>query len=78
MTKISRRYYTLVFSTIVAILMSLFMSFVLTAINIGFPSHFFVAWLASLGLGFAVALPVSLLVIPLVSKFIEPWFRQDS
>ena len=55
--------------------MSLFMSFVLTAINIGFPSYFIVAWLTSFGIGFAVALPVSLLVIPLVQRLIEPWFR---
>ncbi len=78
MKKISRRYFNLIFSTLVAVLMSLFMSFVLTAINIGFPSYFILAWLKSLGIGFAVALPVSLLVIPLVKRFIDPWFRQDS
>ncbi len=77
MKKISRKYFNLIFSTLVAVLMSLFMSFVLTAINIGFPSFFIGAWLTSLGIGFAVALPVSLIVIPLVHRLIEPWFRQE-
>ena len=77
MQKISRKYFNLIFSTLVSFLMTLFMSFVLTSINIGFPSYFIVAWLKSLGIGFAVALPVSIFVIPLVRKTIEPWFRSD-
>ncbi len=76
MKKISRKYYNFVFSTLIAFLMSLFMSFVLTAVNIGFRSYFMVAWLRSFGLGFVVALPTSLLVIPLVRRMIEPWFQE--
>ena len=57
----SGKFFNLIFSTLVSFLMTLFMSFVLTSINIGF----------------AVALPVSIFVIPLVRRIIEPWFRQE-
>ena len=77
MGEISRRYFNLIFSTVVAVLMSLFMSFVLTAINIGFPAYFIAAWLKSLGIAVLVALPVSVLLIPLVRRLIEPWFRRE-
>lgn len=77
MGKISRKFYTIIFATLVAILMSIFMSFVLTAVNIGFPDFFLAAWMKSLGLGFVVALPVSMLVIPLVRKIIHPLFESE-
>ena len=72
--KIPRRFYNLVFSFSVAILMSFLMSFCLTAINIGFPVHFFPAWLRSWGIGFLVAFPVSLLIIPAIRRFLERFF----
>ena len=75
--EISRKFYNLIFSTVIAILMTFFMSFALTAVNIGFPSYFIEAWLKSFGLGFVVALPVSLLVIPFVRKLIDPLFIKE-
>ena len=53
------------------------MSFVLTAFNAGFSSVFIRAWMGSFALGTAVALPVSLLVLPFVRKLIDPLFAKD-
>ena len=57
--------------------MSVFMSFFLTAVNIGFTSSFVVVWLRSLAVGFAVALPVSFVVIPFVRRLIDPLFMDE-
>ncbi|MBC8443962.1 DUF2798 domain-containing protein [Candidatus Woesearchaeota archaeon] len=51
--------------------MSLIMSFVLTLINVGWVPHFFMIWLKSFGISFAVALPISLVIVPLIRKLLD-------
>lgn len=51
--------------------MSLIMSFALTLVNVGWQPHFFMIWLKSLGISFAVALPVSLVVVPVIRKLLD-------
>lgn len=49
--------------------MSAAMSFVLTAINLGFNADFPTNWLRSFGVSFLVALPISALVVPRIQRF---------
>ena len=51
--------------------MSLIMSFVLTLINVGLVPHFLMIWLKSFGISFAVALPISLIIVPLIRKLLD-------
>ena len=69
--KIRRKYYGLLLGLFVSIIMSLVMSFALTLINAGWPPNFFMIWLKSFGISFAVALPVSLVVVPLIRKLLD-------
>ena len=69
--KINRKYYSLLFGLFVSIIMSLIMSFVLTLINVGWQQHFFLIWLRAFGISFAVALPISLIIVPLIRKFLN-------
>jgi hypothetical protein len=54
-----------------AIFMSLCMSFVMTAVNVGFGSNFIPAWLAGGGVGFLVSLPLSFFLPPFLQKIME-------
>ncbi len=69
--KIRRKYYGLLFGLLVSIIMSLIMSFVLTYINIGWQPHFLMIWLRAFGISFAVALPVSLIIVPVIRKLLD-------
>ena len=69
--KIKRKYYQLLFGFFVSIIMSLIMSFALTLINTGWVPHFFMIWLKSFGISFAVALPISLIIVPLIRKLLD-------
>ena len=69
--KIKRKYYGLLFAFFVSIIMSIIMSLVLTLINVGWQPHFFMIWLKAFGISFAVALPISLIIVPLIRKLLE-------
>jgi len=69
--KIKKKYYGFLFALLVSIIMSLIMSFALTLINVGWQPHFFMIWLKAFGISFAVALPVSLIVVPLIRKLLD-------
>ena len=61
----------LVFSSLLALLMSFFMSFFMTVVNIGFSQVLFVAWMKSFVLGFVIALPISIIFIPMLRTYLE-------
>jgi hypothetical protein len=69
--KIKRKYYGLLFGLLVSIIMSLIMSFVLTLINVGWQPNFLMIWLRAFGISFAVALPISLILVPLIRKILD-------
>jgi len=69
--KIKRKYDGLLFALFVSIIMSLIMSFALTLINVGLIPNFFMIWLKSFGISFAVALPISLIIVPLIRKLLD-------
>jgi hypothetical protein len=61
----------LFFGTCMAVLMSLCMSVAMAAINVGWNSHFWSAWLSGWGIGFIVSLPFSFFVPPLIQKVMQ-------
>lgn len=68
--KIPKRFEVLIFVTLVAGVMALFMSFALIGINTGFGAGFATRWLRAFLVGFAVSYPVALLVVPPIRRFV--------
>ena len=75
--KISIRAFNIIFQILVAIIMSLFLSFFMVAINVGFIAVFPLIWLKSFGLSLVIALPVSLIVVPLLRHGLSNIFDID-
>ncbi|MFT5756005.1 MAG: hypothetical protein ACI9LM_000717 [Alteromonadaceae bacterium] len=63
---IDQKYQSLIFSFIMALLMSGIMSFVISVFNLGLVDHIIFIWLNAWGFAFTVAFPVILLVTPVV------------
>ena len=61
---ISKQYFQLVFVTIMALLMSAFMSAAMTLVNTGLAAEFFRHWLKAFSISCLVAIPVALVVAP--------------
>lgn len=51
-----------------ALMMSGLMTFVITAVNVGFPPDFLLRWLKSYSIGFCIAVPAIYLLAPLARK----------
>ncbi|WP_196894707.1 DUF2798 domain-containing protein [Aureivirga marina] len=66
--KVNSFVFGLIFSSLICIVMALIMSFVVLALNVGFTEDFFLRWITSIGVEFLIALPVSMLVIPMIQK----------
>lgn len=71
MKKLSPNVIKFLFAPTVGLCMSGAMSFVLTALNLGFGADFISQWLKSFGISFLVALPISALVVPRIQKFYD-------
>lgn len=57
-----------VFSLIMAAIMVLLMTFVITAVNLGFGPEFLSAWLRVYGIAYIVAVPVIFFIAPIARK----------
>ncbi len=51
--------------------MSLSISFVLTLINAGLIPDFLTVWMRGFTIGFIVALPIALIVVPIMQKVVD-------
>jgi hypothetical protein len=58
----------LFFGSCMAVIMSMCMSFAMTAVNVGMNNYFLKAWLTGWGIGFLVSLPFSFFIPPLIQK----------
>lgn len=54
-----------------SLMMSFFMSFVLTWVNLGMIDNFISFWMRAFGSAIIVAFPSSLMVLPLVGKIVN-------
>lgn len=69
--KIGKKGYNFLFNVLVAIIMSALMSFTLTLINFGFIDVFFTKFVKSFFIATLVAVPVTYVAIPLVTKILS-------
>lgn len=58
----------LVFSLVMGLLMISLMTFVITAVNIGFPKDFVEHWLRAFAVAYVVGVPVIFFVAPIARK----------
>lgn len=69
--KVSKKYYRIVFVTLVSIFMYSYMSITSTLINAGFGPSFWEKCLSSFAIGFAVSYPVAFVVIPKIKQTVD-------
>ncbi|MEH6345984.1 MAG: DUF2798 domain-containing protein [Bermanella sp.] len=67
---ISKKYQPLAYAFFMALLMSCFMSLVISVFNEGLAENVLSIWMKAWGFAFLVAFPTVTLVSPLVSKFV--------
>lgn len=74
-SKLSRRYFHLIFSVTMAAGMAFVMTAVITAVNVGLPDDFVARWMRAFATAFVVAAPVVYVLAPqvrrLVARFVE-------
>ncbi|MBN1785845.1 MAG: DUF2798 domain-containing protein [Candidatus Methanofastidiosa archaeon] len=68
--KLPIKYQTAAFCLFMSFFMSMAISFCLTVISYGLNDGFLLTWLPKYALSFAIAFPVSLLVVPLVRSIV--------
>lgn len=68
---ISKKYEHVVFAFFMALLMSCFMSLVISIFNVGWVDGIIFIWLKAWGFAFCVAFPTVVLVAPIVRKFVS-------
>jgi len=69
--KVSGKVYGLVFSGAISLVMSVFMSFFMVLVNVGYIDGFFFIWMMSTALGFAIALPIAAIAVPIIQKLLN-------
>ena len=68
---IDKKYQHFVHAFFIALLMSCFMSLVISFFNVGFVNNFLTIWLKSWGFAFIVGFPAIILVSPVVRKLVH-------
>jgi len=68
---ISKKYFHHVFVAIMAMSMTLVLSFITTVNNEGFSSQFVFLWLHDTGMSFGIAFPTALFIAPVAKWFTE-------
>ncbi len=69
--KISKKYSTVLFGALMSMAMSFIISLTMTIINVGFVPNFFLIWAAGFLIGFVVAFPTALAVMPFIRKIVN-------
>jgi len=69
--KIKKKYSWILFAFFMSLMMSFSISFVLTLINAGLIPDFPSVWMRGFIIGFIVALPIALIVVPIMQKVVD-------
>ena len=64
----AQRKFHMVFSIVMGAMMVLFMTFVITLVNVGWGENFLRMWMKAFGIGYVVAVPMIYFVAPLARK----------
>jgi Protein of unknown function (DUF2798) len=70
-TKLFKKYYTLVFGVIMGSVMSVLTSLAVTIINIGIVHNFFEMWFGIFLTTFAIGFPMTIMIIPFVKNIAD-------
>ena len=70
-TKLSKKYYTLVFGVIMGFIMSVLTSLAVTVINIGIVHNFFEMWWGIFLTTFAIGFPMTIMITPFVKNIAD-------
>ena len=70
-TKLSKKYYTLVFGVIMGSVMSVLTSLAVTIINIGIVHNFFEMWFGVFLTTFAIGFPMTIMITPFVKNIAD-------
>lgn len=55
--------------------MSLFMSFAMLLLSLGFVDSFLMIWLRSFTIGFVISIPIGLVIVPLTERLLRRCFQ---
>jgi hypothetical protein len=69
--KINPKYSPYLFAFFMGASMGIVMSFLITAINVGFTQDFLFRWLKAFGIGASVGIPTAVLVSPFIAKLVN-------
>jgi len=75
---IARKHHKVVFSFFMALLMSGFMSFVISVFNVGMVTNITTIWLKAWSFAFIVAFPTIIIVSPVVHKLVSLVLHEDN
>jgi hypothetical protein len=70
-TKLSKKYYTLVFGVIMGFIMSVLTSLAVTIINIGIVSNFFEMWFDIFLTTSSIGFPMTIMITPFVKNITD-------
>jgi hypothetical protein len=70
-TKLSKKYYTLVFGVIMGFIMSVLTSLAVTIINIGIVPNFFEMWFDIFLTTFSIGFPMTIMITPFVKNITD-------
>ncbi|MCK4637153.1 MAG: DUF2798 domain-containing protein [Methanomicrobia archaeon] len=68
--KINKKYSPFLFALFMSLGMAFTMSLVMTLVNVGITEGIFLKWMRAFAIGFTVAFPTSLVIIPFVKKLV--------
>ena len=68
--KVSKQVFGSVMGAAIGFVMSMFMSFFMLLANAGFIEGFFLIWLKSFALGFAISVPIGMIAAPLIERLL--------
>lgn len=69
--KVDKKYYSVLIALFMSVAMAFSISLLLTYINVGLTEDFLQKWLRWFGIGFAVGLPVALVVFPIIKRLVD-------
>jgi hypothetical protein len=69
--RIKRKYNGILFAALTSIIISLIITFILVLVNNGWSERFWEMWLRGFVVSSVLSIPISLVVIPAVRKFVD-------
>lgn len=69
--KMPAKYRELLFASLTSVVMSFILTFIITIVNTGTSPEFWELWVRGFAVSSALGVPISLVVIPMVKRFVD-------